>query len=106
MNQRQSDKIEFTSLIFFTIFLLIGLLLTGCGKDSHTEITETITCVVQNRTMVCSDGINYELPDDEESVEEPTQVEVEPTPEKNPEAICEKNNRNKRKCVKVKKDKK
>ncbi len=82
------------------VIFIICLLVSGCGKSGSTEApTEELTCTIVGNTMMCPDGTEYVLP---EPVQEPIDVVTEPAVEEDEEAVCERDNRNGRKCRRIK----
>lgn len=99
-----------------TIILFITALLLGaCGKKNNASFTDVggdQTCTIVDNIMTCPDGTEYVLPTPEDVtpvvVVEPdlditVVVETEPSSPEEPDALCERNNRHKRKCRKIKK---
>lgn len=80
------------------ILFILCLLLAACGT-SNGVLPDTQTCTIFEYVMMCPDGTEYELP---EPVDEPVDVVTEPTTEEDPDALCEKDNRNNRKCRRIK----
>lgn len=97
------------------VIILATIFVTACGKKnaSFTEVNAPQPCTIVEDTMLCPDGTEYVLPDPEDypvvnlppiTVEEEIIVVITvPADEEEPVAICEKDNRNGKKCRKVKK---
>lgn len=87
---------------------LAAMFLIGCNNARFMYVNEPDTpqlCTVVEQGLLCSDGQVYVIPPHVDC-EEGEVVETEPTDETDPDAICEKDNRNKKKCKKIKREKK
>lgn len=101
--------------VLLMLLTLIAIFVFGCGKKaSHEAVNnpaDDVTCAITDNEAVCDDGNVYIVPEDVDvtpSIDSDVDVDIiiivtVPASEDDPEAICEKDNRNGRKCRKRKK---
>lgn len=92
----------------FVLLSIFAILLPACGKKDEASFTTAgeQTCSISENVMICPDGSEYLLPDDVTIDIDLVYVDTVPADEDDPEALCEKDNRNGLKCKKIKGGKK
>lgn len=95
------------------ILLLALLGLASCGRSTNQESVNSPKeehCIIMDNVLMCPDGSEIDIPEEDHPgvIEVIVEVVVDVTPEieDDPDVHCERNNRNKRKCKRIKRRKK